>query len=480
MKKLKENWLFLISIAFCVLFITGCSAKDFSIEGKIAPPKNEAITVKGTWGIEKFITIKEDPTKNYEDIRHYIGKTAMFDQTVCEIGRDECAKPVYKIINVSALDYMQNKYKVNPAKLGIDNQRIDVITVTSNNQTFYELIKKDDQTMFAYVDGGFLSMHKQSDKVSAKPRNNHEKNQDVKVHPNGKDNDSLKSGVLLGIRSKENTYRTLWISVKNKKLKSVMEKKQLFVPRMKGFWEVGYFKADKGTEGSLYVKPIQDKKVKKHNILTESNVRKILFVGNDYVGTENLQRYQVLPIDHISVGKGITPSDITDENVDKAILRSSEAFLSSLDREQAQMLDKKPKEDNFTLERRNGHWIMRGRLNYNQPIGLKKYEDYDINVMVPKKLINYDEMTIPWGEIKSKMPWIMDAYVSPNKNIAILVSKEKLYVYSIDKGNISKHSLKEIPWKTGDSIVMAEWAIGDYVNIWEKSVKKNFNPLNEK
>lgn len=480
MMTIKAKRLFIITIGICILYLSGCSARDFSIENKIAPPVNEAISIKGTWDIEKFIMSKEDPTKDYEEIRHYIGKSAMFDQSVCVIGRDECVEPGYKIMNVSAEDYLQNKYKINPAKVDIHEKRIDVITVTSNNQIFYELIKKDDHNILAYVDGGFLALHKRSNEVSERMKNHHNNDSKVQVHQYEKDNDTLKSGVLLGIRSSDNTYRTLWISVKNKKLKSVMEKEQLFVPRMKGFWEVGYFHAEKGTGGSLYVKPVQDKKVTKHNILTENHARKITFVGNDYIGTEHLQKYQVLPIDHISVGKGIKPSDITSKSVNHAIERSSEAFIASLDKERARMINHKPSKENFTLERRNGHWIMRGRLYYKQPIGLKKYEDFDINAMVPSKLINYDEMTISWGEIMSKLPWINDAYLSPNKNMAILASKEKIYISSIEKGNISKQFLKEIPLKSGDSIVMAEWALGDYVDIWEKSVKKNFTSLKVK
>ncbi|MGE8203319.1 hypothetical protein ACQKP0_01965 [Heyndrickxia sp. NPDC080065] len=487
--KIKMHRLFIILIGIFIFFLTGCSVKDFSIEGKIAPPENKALTVKGTWDIEKFITIKDDPTADYKDIRHYIGKTAMFDQKVCVLGRDQCRNPIYKIINVSALDYMQNKYKVNLEKIGIHSKRIDVITVTSNNQIFYELIKKDSRTLLVYVDGGFLSLRKRSDEVNENSIKSRLTDSKVKVNNEKKDNELLKSGVLLGIRSSENKYKTLWISAKDKKLKPILRKEQLFVPRMKGFWEVGYAKADEGAGGSLYVKPMQEilqpaAKIKTNNktrnVLTENTVRKILFVGNDYIGTEYLEKYQVLPIDQISAGKGITPSDVAGGDVDTAILRSGEVFIASLDRERAQLLNNKPIKENFTLERRNGHWIMRGRLYYKQPIGLKNYEDFDINLMVPSKLINYDEMNIPWGEIKSKLPWIIDAYLSPNKDIALLVSKDELYIYAIDKGNISEKPLKEISLKTGDSIVMAEWAIGDYVDKWEESVKKKFTPLKEK
>nr|WP_259548158.1 hypothetical protein [Heyndrickxia oleronia] len=100
--------------------------------------------------------------------------------------------------------------------------------------------------------------------------------------------------------------------------------------------------------------------------------------------------------------------------------------------------------------------------------------------MVPSKLIQYDEMNIPWGEIKSKMPWVIDAYESPNKDLLILISTDTIYIYSLENGNISKHPLKEIPLNEGDSIVMAEWSLGHYVEKWGEIVQRKFTPFKEK
>lgn len=484
MMKQKLHRVLTLFLLLMMATLMGCTSRDFSIGGKIAPPINERITIKGTWKIAEFITADEDHIKKSDQIQDYIGKTAKFNHEVCVFGKDECLKPEYKMINVSAVDYMQNKFKITPEQIGIHDKRMDIITVTSNNQIFYEFMKINDQTLYVSVEDGFFKLEKQSDNVHVGKKSNDLKNAKINASSESEDNNPFKSGLLLGIRSHDNTYKTLWISYINKKLHPVMETEQLFVPRKKGFWEIGYKKANEGVGGSLYVKPDvaapSKLELKSRNILTENSERRIVFVGNDYIGTERFQRYQVLPIDHISGGKGITLSDVTIKHSSNALIRSSEAFIASLEKKKAQLLNPEPIDDNFILERRNGHWIIRGRLYYKQPIGSKNYEDFDINVMVPSKLIQYDEMNIPWGEIKSKMPWVIDAYESPNKDLLILISTDTIYIYSLKKGNISKHPLKEIPLNEGDSIVMAEWSLGHYVEKWGEIVQRKFIPFKEK
>ena len=145
--------------------LMGCTSRDFSIGGKIAPPVNERITIKGTWKIAEFITADEGHANKSDQIQDYIGKTAKFNHEVCVFGKDECLKPEYKMINVSAVDYMQNKFKITPEQIGIHDKRMDIITVTSNNQIFYEFMKVNDQTLYVSVEDGFFKLEKRSENV---------------------------------------------------------------------------------------------------------------------------------------------------------------------------------------------------------------------------------------------------------------------------------------------------------------------------
>ncbi|MEC2323716.1 hypothetical protein [Lederbergia lenta] len=100
-----------------------------------------------------------------------------------------------------------------------------------------------------------------------------------------------------------------------------------------------------------------------------------------------------------------------------------------------------------------------------------------MNILVPSKLINYDELSIQWGEIKSSLPWMLDAYQSPLQDMALLTSKDSLSIYAMEDGRILEQPLREIALQEGDAIIMAEWAIGDYVDKWDEIVKESFNIL---
>ena len=126
-------------------------------------------------------------------------------------------------------------------------------------------------------------------------------------------------------------------------------------------------------------------------------------------------------------------------------------------------------EDNFTLERRNGNWTLKGRLNLGD-----RYEEFPIGLSPVGKLVNYDELHVTWDSIKERVPMALDAYTSPNKDLLIVVTGNFLMIYTIENGEISEKPVKKIDIKKGESVIMVEWATGGYVARWEKS----FNQLN--
>jgi hypothetical protein len=63
----------------------------------------------------------------------------------------------------------------------------------------------------------------------------------------------------------------------------------------------------------------------------------------------------------------------------------------------------------------------------------------------------------------------LDAFTSPNKDIAIIVTKNKLYIYGISGDQLDSLPLGEIEMKEGETVIMAEWATGFYVDDWERA-----------
>ncbi len=55
--------------------------------------------------------------------------------------------------------------------------------------------------------------------------------------------------------------------------------------------------------------------------------------------------------------------------------------------------------------------------------------------------MNYDDLQLSWNSVKSKIPNALDAYTSPNKDIAIITTEKELYVYTIDNGKLSNKAI---------------------------------------
>src|SRR5690606_16129395 len=118
--------------------------------------------------------------------------------------------------------------------------------------------------------------------------------------------------------------------------------------------------------------------------LIKGNIKKdILFVSDDYVAIEYSwtmgsvaeRNYRVLPLDDANSLSGILVSDIAREDMRDIFYTSAQAHLVShgikIDEELKGIVS--VSEDNFTLERRNGNWTLKGRLDLGD-----RYEEFPI------------------------------------------------------------------------------------------------------
>ena len=284
------------------------------------------------------------------------------------------------------------------------------------------------------------------------------------------------------------SYRTIWISSYNRKIESVLETSNLFIPRRSGFW-----KLDVGTriiggflQDQIILSPVDSintsvpDKAEQSRPLIGMNIKKnILFVSDDYIAIEYSEtpgdeikepdRYRVLPLDDANSQKGIKISNIADEGMEDIFYKSAQSYLISKSRKISGDLRDVAREDNFTVARRNGHWILKGRLDIDG-----SGEDFNIGLMPEGKLLNYDKLHVTWDEIKERIPMALDAYTSPAEDILIVVTGNFIMVYPIEEGQIAEKPIRKIGIRKGETVIMAEWATGDYVSRWEKS----FNQIN--
>jgi hypothetical protein len=500
MRKNTLGWIFLLMM---LLLLQGCKNINMDAGESIVAPENRLIPITGTWKIEDCLGTERNASEKDETDR-WIGKTAEFSKEYVMLGEEVCKNPEYKMKNVNAKNFFLYTYKINSKDLKIRDKDLQVISISSGNKHFYDFIKVEGKQLLVWIEDRFYSLKKISDQTNFLIVED-KKLKDTKLNIKKTKKESehlLRSGVLLGLRSieceehkkngkrsvsmKKVPYRTLWIATKNRRLYPVLQISDLFVPRKSGFWKVGIntLNRDGKMQDVLFAYPIEKNfkhefsEIQRHE---KENIRRnILFIGNDYIATEYGQslapdtqyydRLQVLPIDNIQNEHSIKISDIAGEQGKYALMASGKERLASLEKHEFDKLEKKPKEESFGMVRRNGHWILQGRLNAKDPEHRESFIDFTINMIPSAKLINYDQLYVSWNAIKTKVPEALDAYTSPNNDLVIVVCQKAIYIYTLKGYQLSDKPLQKIKLQEKESVVMAEWATGDYVERWQEMI----------
>lgn len=461
-------------VAFLVLMLAGCADSSGASAGKIIPP-SKSCPLGGKWTVLQELS----SNGNKEVItQQWTGSSVQFAESTVAFGGHVWDNLSYKIKRVNASDYLMTKY-VPLSGISIkEAQKVDVITVYAAANFLGEVMKLDDKNMIFFVQNKGLVLKKvsdQADRLGGADTNSQELNQDI---------DEGISGVLLGLRIPSGagyTYRTLWIAADHHQLHPVLEARQIFFPRTSGFWELkvqDIFSG--GKKGSILMarnaaaKPLELNKAKGNGeeASADSSLKAIDYIGNDYVAvernTDDTNRLQVLPVDKLSSPTEIKVSDLLGNSGLDAYLNAREQAVSALKAEGAAAIDKDESGENFSLTRKNGHWYLVGRINY-QNGGTPAQTDFNLKVIPPDNLIFYDTLVLSWHNIKDRVPDAMDAFTSPSKDIALVKTKNKLMIYPIGAEQLEESPLAEINLQEGETVIMAEWATGSYVDNWEKS-----------
>ncbi len=476
--------LIIISI-FLVLVLTSCDIDNVENFEKITAPNNITPPITGEWKIEEYKVGKETNISD-KDIEKIIGKKVFFYNDIIGVEDGFSLEPTYKVKKVNALDYLFYHYKINPEFLKIEDEQIQIISIASKEQFYYEIIKKDDDNIIVNIDGVFFFLSKISDEVDSKVIEKYKKEKEEMPGGSLKESDDiLRTGLLLGLRyydqeAEDNNkepwkYRTIWIRSYNKSIKDIYEIEDILLPRKMGFWKVV---ADNNIYSYPYTKEHLDK-----SIILRSGVdfdtQIIRYVGNDYISIENIEsdakgraNLRTYLIDNFDSRKPIKISDIGGKNLKTAFLEGAGKGKTLSKAKKDNDVEGENNEENFGLTRKNGHWILRGRINYKEN-GEQDFIDFNIKAVPPTELVHYDELSIPWNGIKMKIPEVIDAYTSPNDDIAVVITHKYISIYPINNGELGKEPFEKISLNDDEEVVMAEWAIGRYVNVWEDVFLKN-------
>lgn len=483
-----KKMLLIITSIILIVIITSCNINYLEISDKVISPINNLPPLQGKWIVEKVI---DSPYKKLqiEEKEDFTDKQALFHGDAVVIGDRYILEPSYKIRKVNLSDYLLYNFKTDSEYLGIEEEEVEIISVLGDNKHFVEFIKFNEEEMMMLVEEKFFFLRKTIKEVSKEEIDRYiDIERKLLRITNSQELKSLNTGMLLGIKSykydeinkiEDWEYKTIWIKSNNRSLEPIHEIKDLLIPRKKGFWIIDVKREDK--DGSFFDRINSKSRVlfKEENLLETTLsfgrttnpviLRNILYIGNDYISTEvidklnNKKTLEVYPIDNVERGTPVRISDIIGGDGLQSFKESGEDIIQSNE----ELLDEK----SFGLLRRNGYWIMKGRINYNIE-GKEIYKDYNIKTIPPKEIVNYDDLYIPWNAIKARFPNAIDAFTSPNEDIIIIETRNKILIYPIQDNKILEEELGSIEKDYNDTIIMAEWSTERYTNIWEDEVLK--------
>lgn len=498
MRKLKKI-ISLISVFLMMFYLMACNKVILkSGDELISKPKYSDSIIYGVWKVDSVMIVDQKlagskPTIMYSDV------SISFSNSMAVIGDNTLMNPNFKFKVYYSKHDLLYQYNIDVSKLSVDTSKpIKTVLVYQNNSIFCEAIIKNENEMYIYQNGVIYDVHKISDmdtKIEIIEHNNVIKDK-VDDSTNVYSTDTP-TGVLIGLkgdRVKEKNgeykqdYRTLWISFEDGAITNVLSKKDIFMPRLKGFSLVSvnqHIKVNGDIQEYMTVKninPSLDKEKsstddKKHvndryyyfNGSNKNKLIDLLFLSNNYFSVEYTEEYDLknnhqsysilrtLPIDdpNNSVGLSIDSLgegavDSYNKTVEALKKRDNKGYIGNL--------------QSFGIMRQNGYWSIKARTNVD-----KDYIEFDLNCLPTKEIISYDKLSVPWSTIKERVPNALDAITSPNGNIAIIRTYDSLEIYKIENKLLENHPIKIINLNKGESIIMDEWCMNEFVGSWEKA-----------
>ncbi len=481
-KGIKGMKISILLMALLVL-LTGCNSGKTSTE-LTNGPMNRKLTINGTWFIESIDVNSSQGTSLTEEMEAMLGKEVQFAQNFVQIGSFLLQSPKYKTKIVDSEKYLLFGHKSLNEDTVLRKGPIQVVTIYSEDRNFCDVLKLSEEKAIIFVDNVNLNIRFQSEETSVvKTVTTLVNNSSNGLFFNSRQDGTGKSGVLLGLRDMEilegggasYTYRTLWISSNNKVLNETKERNDIFYPRRNGFWKII------AGETGLYTCPVL---LKENGSMmcsraTDASENHIVdFVCNDYISVRiedkvgsRPERRRVLTIDNLPDSTGVSATELLGYSGIKAVQDGVAKAMTQhgLVSGQAEMDEESLR--NFGVERKMGHWLLMGRLSYNVK-GSEFMADYPLNIIPPTALIFYDDAKVAWTDIKDNVPEALDAFTSPNGDIALIMTKRSILVYGIEKGKLDLMPLKRIPLKDNEKPIMAEWATGKYLSSWNAAFDK--------
>lgn len=483
MKILKRFFLLLLILIFT--FNIGCSKVNGKDTQSIKAPDNYNLSIKGTWKIEN-IDILDDEIENKDEILSLKDSLISVSSNNLSIFNKSFLNPTFKLKVVDSNYILSYELNLTLRDIIETESMVDIISLVASNNLIGEFIVIDSDNGYLFYSGVLLKLVREDDN----PRDIKESPKMIETEVLDEDYDS-NVGVMLALKTPRveledgtytnSSYRTLWISFEDGKIQPILEKDNIIFPRINGIWIIQKNVDNNNNQHIEYftTRPIDGREDSK--ILDESSInvyKDINFISNDYISIEKYEGsdfknifpiYQTLPIDNINSKQGLSIEEIYSDEVNEKYERDFNEALEGLSIESSEELISTVDLTNFTIKRIEGKWSLIGKIGAKDTN--EEGVDYRISINPSKRILNYDTLLIPWKDLKSRFPFIEDAYTSPTGRIAIILFSNKLFIYELEDRNIKGGPLVAIDLNEDEEVIMAEWASGSYVDTWNRAFK---------
>lgn len=319
----------------------------------------------------------------------------------------------------------------------------------------------------------------------------------------------IRSALLIGFRqdfeaqddkrvlnvTKASTYRTLLIAPDcSGKLRVAAEGSGILMPYRQWFWKIEALTWESATDTIHYLvarRADQPAKPETFADIPDEELKhseKLLYAANQYVSVAESEsswrgnapaeynRISVKKVTQLGSNRVIDfasnkkdPNRVTLQDVYGS--EASERLETMLAAPKVVGMFSELNGDSWTIKRRPGRWIALAAETYAAPNNhAEGYELRELSLPLPESATSYDTLSLKWNEIKAVQPMAKDALTSPLDDMAAVFAGDWLYLYPYQKP-LKGDPLLTVSLQPGETMVMAQWATGSYVEEWVRKAK---------
>ncbi|KPV58181.1 hypothetical protein QJ48_17890 [Paenibacillus sp. A3] len=328
---------------------------------------------------------------------------------------------------------------------------------------------------------------------------------------------SVRSALLIGLRSDapaaENpqapsTYRTVLIAPDRNRLQKTAEGEGILMPYKLDFWKIGNERKATGSQETYTltahlasVKPKTSGSADRRNP-AQPVVRseKLMFAGNRYVAVTQTtaaktsaaqspapQDYVwVKELEQLASGRQV-PAPLSEPHVALRsvfaaaavpVLKELKPAPPSAGLGHGEPAAADLSGESWTIARKQGKWTAQLASYDGTANGAAEGMTYrlrEVPLALPPSVVSHDELAVPWRDIVRVQPGAVDAFSSPNRDMVAIVTEQNIIIYPYADQWIPI-PLMTLPLQPKESVVMIQWAMGSYVELWKRQVKTYLQP----